>query len=209
MPRPLPAHVLARTGGGESGAVRDYILETAYQVIRQQGLAAASTRAIADEVGISGGTLYNYFGSHHELLAKAIVHRAGHLTDPVASLPSRAGTATVAGNLQYFVRHAAKVLGELVPAFAAAFSDPGLLGAVRREMAGVDPLNDPGRAVEHYLLAERDLGRISPGADCAAAAALIVSICHDDAFQHYLHGQETRPVSRHREIGFIARSLTA
>jgi hypothetical protein len=115
----------------------------------------------------------------------------------------------VAGNLQYFVRQAGKVLGELVPAFAAAFSDAGLLGAVRREMAGLDPLNDPSRVVERYLLAERDLGRVSPGADCAAAAALVVSICHDDAFHRYLHGQGARPAARHGEIGLIARSLTA
>lgn len=207
MPRPLPAHIQAATGG-DLAAVRNYILAAAYRVIEAKGLAAASTRAVADEAGISGGTLYNYFENHHQLLAQSIVHHAQSLTNPVADLPARAGTAAVADHLRYFVRQAATVLDELIPLFAATFSDEVLLDVVRREMASAGPLMDPGRSVELYLLAERDLGRLRPDADCRSAAALIVSICHDDAFERYLHGERGRPKPRDEEIDFIVASVT-
>jgi AcrR family transcriptional regulator len=192
---------------GDPDAVRRHILDAAYRVIARKGLAAASTRAIADEAGLAGGTLYNYFGGHTQLLARAIVHYAAGLMVPVAGLPSRAGRYTVAENLRYFVRQASGVLDQVVPALAAAFSDSELLNAVRESMTEGDRMNDPALLVERYLLAEREIGRIAPDADCRAAAALLVSACHDDAFQRYLYGRAGKPRSRRREIELIVRAL--
>lgn len=208
MPRPLPPELLAITDG-DPDAVRKHILDAARRVITARGLAACSTRAIAEEAGVSGGTLYNYFDNHAQLVAKAIVGRAASITEPIAGLPARAGRASVTTNLAGFVRQAAAILDQLVPALAAAFSDTELLDAVRREMANTDPLNDPARIVERYLLAERDLGRINSEADCRGAASLIVSICHDDAFNRYLYGTSRRPPSRRKEIALIVRSITS
>jgi AcrR family transcriptional regulator len=193
--------------GGDVEAVRRYILAAAGRVIDAKGLAAASTRAIADEAGISGGTLYNYFDDHTRLLAKSIVARAREVTGPALDLPQRAGRGAIADNLAYFVREATALLGQLIPAIAATFSDVALLDAVRGEMAAVAMLSDPARTVEHYMLAERALGRVAADADCRAAAALIVSLCHDDAFNRYLRGSDGRPRARRREIALIVRSL--
>jgi AcrR family transcriptional regulator len=208
MPRPLPPQVLAATGGATE-AVRRHILAAARRVIDTKGLAAASTRAVADEAGISGGTLYNYFTDHTQLLAKSIVARASELTGPALDLPERAGRGTVVDNLAYFVRQAARILDQLIPAFAATFSDSALLEAVRTEMAEVTTLSDPARTVEQYLLAERALGRVAADADCRAAASVLVSLCHDDAFNRYLSGAGGRARQRHRELALIARSVTA
>lgn len=208
MPRLLPAALLASTDG-DPGAVRRHILDAARRVIAAQGLAGASTRAIAAEAGVSGGTLYNYFDNHTQLLAKAIVHHAGSLMSPLRAIASRAGRYTVADNLRFFARHAGEVLDQLVPALAAAFSDSELLSAVRLEMADGGLVADPAVLAERYLQAEREIGRLAPDADCRAAATLLVSVCHDDAFQRYLHGRTARPRSRHREIDLIARSVTA
>src|SRR4051794_479207 len=111
MPRSLPPHVLAVTAG-DPDAVRHYILEAAHRVIGKKGLAAASTRAVADEAGLSGSTLYNYFASHVQLLARSIVHHVQSVMDPVAELPARAGSDTVADNLAYFAHHAAAILDQ-------------------------------------------------------------------------------------------------
>jgi AcrR family transcriptional regulator len=182
-------------------------MEATWRVIANDGLTAASTRAIAEEAGISGGTLYNYFENHVQLVAKSIINQARTLTNPVAALPSRAGQGTVEVNLRYFVRKAGAALDKLVPTLAAAISDKDLLDAVRQEMTAVDPLIDPAGVVERYLLAERTLGRIAPHADCSAAASIMTSMCHDDAFQRYLQGTSGKSKSRNREIEFIARSL--
>jgi len=208
MPRPLPAPVLAVTDG-DVDAVRTHILQAAYRVIADRGLALASTRAIAEEAGLASGTLYNYFGNRLQLLAKAIVWHATVLMGGIDDLPARAGHDTVAGNLGLFARQAAVVLDQLVPAFAATFSDAGLLAAVRREMAEIHLVDRPARAVEQYLLAERGLGRVQPDADCRAAAAVMASLCHDGAFQRYLQGAGGERSGLDEEIGLLARSLAS
>jgi AcrR family transcriptional regulator len=207
MPRPLSPEVLAATGG-DPDAVRELILAAARRVIQAKGLAAASTRAIAEEAGVSGGTLYSYFDGRVDLVAKAIMAYARELIGGVADLTTRAGRATVADNLLLFTRRAARVLGELVPLLAASFSDTELLAAIRTELARAGSVNDPAAIVELYLVAERSLGNIRPDADCRAAAALVVSMCHADAFARYLHGSRTGSRSRRLEIALIARSLT-
>jgi AcrR family transcriptional regulator len=210
MPRPLPARVVAATAGHHD-AVRDHILDAAHRVIARHGLAAASTRAIAAEAGIGAGTLYNYLDNRLQLLARSILRRAHLLSQPLEDLPSRAGSGTVAGNLRDFARQVTNVLDQLVPLFAAAFSDADLLDALRHEIStGAHAVGtSAAHPVERYLLAERKLGRIAPDADCHAAAALVVSLCHDRAFQRYFRGETGNPKPLDREIDLIAHAVTA
>jgi AcrR family transcriptional regulator len=210
MPRPLPPHiadVVARSGGSETEAVREHILEAAHRVIVTHGLAAASTRAVAAEAGIGAGTVYNYFDNRVELLAQAITHRMAVLTRPLEELPGWAGQATVTANLRRVARLAASVLDEIVPLFAAAFSDTELTQALHRSQAG-DRHFEPIANVERYLRAERDLGRIAPDADCRAAAHVIISLIHDRAFQRHFAGAAHEPAFPTREIDLVVRALT-
>lgn len=206
MPRPLPDAVLALTDGSPE-QVRAHILSAAVQVMIRKGVSAASTRAIAEEAALSGGTLYNYFSTREELVARAIVRHSLEVTASIAAFPARAGTHTLTRNLQFFVTEAGKALDRILPLLAAAFADPGLLDAVRREMLDSFPLNDPASAVEKYLLAERRLGRVAAGADCRAVASILVGLCHDDAFHRHLQASDQRP-TRHKEITLLVRSLT-
>lgn len=66
---------------------------------------------------------------------------------------------------------------------------------------------NPVYLVERYLLAERELGRISPQASCHAAASTIISVCHDRAFQRYLHGGTGEAEPMWKEIDFIAGAI--
>ena len=211
MPRPLSPDVMASTAG-EHEAVRAHILEAAHRVITARGLAAASTRAIATEAGIGAGTLYNYFEDRLDLLAGAIRRRAQTHIASLADLPTLVGKGTIAGNLREIVRRVGAILEELVPLFAAAFSDPELhdqlLDAHR---GGISPGSHEARVpaalpIERYLLAEREAGRLVPEADCRAAASLLISLCHDRAFQQFLHGGPSRLISR--EVELIASALT-
>lgn len=205
MPRQLPEHIRA-VAGTSTEAVRNHVLDAAYRVIERGGLSAASTRAVADEAGVAAGTLYNYFDSQAALLAKAIANRAAAIMAPVGRIADRAGQGTVVGNLRRFVRDASAVLDELVPVTAAAFADPELLRALRVELGG-EELIDPLGALERYLRAERKLGRVAAEADCRAAAAIVVSVCHDRAFNQFLHGHAGRVSNLYPEIELLARSL--
>jgi AcrR family transcriptional regulator len=207
MPRPLPANVRAATGG-DPGAVRDHILEAAHRVIERQGLAGASTRAIATEAEIAAGTIYNYFGDRQQLVASAILHHTHAIAHPLLAFPERAGKATVADNLRLFAKQVDAVLVDVVPLIAAAFADPELLDRLRREMAANDPSAMGIAVVGAYLRAEVALGRVSPDADCDAAASTVVSLCHDLAFQRYLHGHTGRRSVPAKELDLIARAIT-
>ncbi len=209
MPRPLPVEVVASTGG-DPDAVRDHILDAAYRVIARDGLAAATTRAVAEEAGIGAGTLYNYFDDRLQLLARSIFRRVSIVAGPLRDLHAFAGKDTVAANLRQFARRAGRILDELVPLFSAAFSDADLLVALRHEMSSAAAGGpSPGVPIERYLLAERELGRVSPEADCHAAASLIVSLCHDRAFHRHFSGATGRLPPFTREIDFIARAVAA
>ena len=206
MPKPLPAHIRDATGG-DPDAVRAYLLDAAHRVVVTHGLAAASTRHIATEAGVAGGTLYNYFDDRVALVAAAILRRAHVLAEPIAGLPGRAGTRTVKANLRWFARHADSVLDELVPLIAAAFGEPDLLTTLREQMHDADPAHIATVVVVDYLRAEQDLGRISRSVDPTAAAVTIVSLCHDQAFQRFLRGQEPAREGITREIDFIAAAI--
>jgi AcrR family transcriptional regulator len=198
---------MAITGGDEE-ALRDHILRAAHQVITERGLAAASIRVIAEQAGVSPGTLYNYFDDHPRLLAKAIVHNAATLATPVADLPARAGRATLNDNLLTFVAAAGRVLDQLVPVFAASFANIEVLHALRQELATVETFQDPARTLTTYLLAEQQRGRIRSGVDCQAVAATVVSLCHSDAFDRHLSGSTARRSTRRKEIRFITDAIT-
>jgi AcrR family transcriptional regulator len=210
MPRPLAPDVMASTAG-EPDAVRDHILDAVYRVISGHGLAAASTRAIAEEAGIGAGTLYNYFEDRRQLVAAAMLRRAGVLSRPLSTLPSQAGTGTVADNLRRFAEEIGDILDQLVPLFAAAFSDARLLHALHRTIASqawsaAGPFSL--HPIEGYLVAEQDLGRIAADADCRSAALLILSLCHERAFLGHFAGKAATRKSITREIDFIARAIS-
>ena len=208
MPRPLPAHVAEATGG-DAGSVRDHILDAAYRVVANRGLAAASTRAVATEAGIASGTLYNYFANRYVLLAHTILRRAVLAAErSVAEPAALPGEGTVAGNLRLFAARAGELLDEMVPLFAAAFSDNELLAALHVELhAGATEI-DPTQAIVQYLLAEQALGRVDAGADCRAAAAIVIGLFHDRAFHRFLAGAQAPSPSLDPELDFVATALT-
>ena len=206
MPRPLSKKILASTGG-ETEAIREHILESALCVIQSEGLAGASTRVIAAQAGIAAGTLYNYFDDRLQLLAQTILRHIRMLSQPVVDLTLQAGLGTVENNLRDLVRQAGKILDEVVPLIGAAFSDVELLDALQSETTKTHTSFNPVYLVERYLLAESKLGRISSDTDCNAAASTIISVCHDRAFQRYLHGGINERDSEWREIDFITRAV--
>lgn len=206
MPRPLSDKIVASTGG-EAEAIREHILDAALRVIQGEGLAAASTRAIASEAGIAPGTLYNYFGDRLQLLAQTILRRIYSLSQPIGEVELNVGKGSIASNLHAFVRHSGIVMDELVPLIASAFSDTDLLNALRHEMATSENAFDPGHALQKYLLEERELGRVSRETNCSAVASTIVSICHDRAFHRFLTGDIRKIETKLKEIEFIADAI--
>jgi AcrR family transcriptional regulator len=195
---------------GQPDAVRHHLVDSAYRVIARDGLVGATTRAIAEEAGVGVGTLYNYFNDRRDLVVAALLRRAHLASEPLHQMASRAGSATVAANLHRAAGEVGAILSDLVPLFAAAFSDVELLEALRRAITSAELPHGPFEVhpLESYLMAERELGRVAADADCRAAASLVLSLCHEGAFLQFLQGTKSAPKAVDDEIDLIAAAIS-
>lgn len=165
-PRKQPRQARAR-------ATFEALLEAAARLLREGGLAAVTTNAIAARAGVSIGSLYEFFPNREAILAELTRRRlealagtieaelaaALALGDPQAALDRllRAIVATVAADQALYVqllREAPflRTLPEVRRALAALFA----LGEAGRARAGL-PLTDAdtaliGRMVAHAVL---------------------------------------------------------
>jgi len=175
---------------------RDRILDAAAHVMRTRGFAHTTTKEIARAAEYSEATLYKHFQDKTELFLAVLHERLPSFHPFVAALQGDPGRGTVRANLIEIAVGAIAFYHEAFPMNASLFSEPTLLAAHRaaigRRRAG------PHRAVEavaKYLQAEHDDGRIRPGADTGAAAALLVGGCLQYAF---LETFAQRPLNEQR-----------
>lgn len=78
---------MARTAGSHSDITGPRVRAAALRLFAQDGYAAVSMRAIAGEVGVQAGALYNYTPDKQSLLFDLM---RGHMTDLLAQLPEPA-----------------------------------------------------------------------------------------------------------------------
>lgn len=81
---------MARTAGSHSDITGPRVREAALQLFAAGGYAAVSMRAIAAQVGVQAGALYNYTPDKQTLLFDLM---ESHMTDLLAAVPSDADLA--------------------------------------------------------------------------------------------------------------------
>jgi AcrR family transcriptional regulator len=187
---------------------RDRILDAAAHVMRTRGFARTTTKEIARTAGYSEATLYKHFQDKTDLFLAVLKERLPSLGSTLSALSAGidadAGTSaandagagtnghadantaareTLASRLTGTARGAIAFYEASFPISASVFSEPELLtahhSAVTRQGAGPQY---PVEALARYLRLEQGRGRIRPGADCAAAASLLLGSCFQYAF---------------------------
>jgi len=173
---------------------RDRILDAAAHVMRTRGFARTTTREIARAAGYSEATLYKHFQDKTDLFLAVLKERLPSLGSTLGALSaaldadtsSPVGPATresLASRLAATARGAIAFYEASFPISASVFSEPELLAAhhaaVTRQGAGPQY---PLEALARYLRLEQERGRIQAGADCAAAASLLLGSCFQYAF---------------------------
>lgn len=186
---------------------RDELIHAAEQVIREHGIAGATTRAIARAAGCSEGSLYNHFRGKEDLIRSVVTSRMSGYVDYARDLPERAGTSTVEEHLVQLGRLAIPFFRRLAPMFAAALSDPES-ARDRAARTGHDhgPRQAIGRIVE-YLRREQQAGRVSPAATPEGAAAALVGACMHYALVTEALGPHAMPLSADDHVTSTVRSL--
>jgi AcrR family transcriptional regulator len=107
----------------------------------------------------------------------------GTLANTDNNRPTTAASESLASRLTVTARGAIAFYEASFPISASVFSDPELLSAHRVAVTGRGGGPQyPLEALARYLRLEQGRGRIRPGADCDAAASLLLGSCFQYAF---------------------------
>ncbi|MBT2482254.1 TetR/AcrR family transcriptional regulator [Streptomyces sp. ISL-94] len=181
--------------------------------MRTIGLAGATTKAIAREAGCSEAALYKYFANKEELFVQVLMERtpnAGPLMAALHAEPEEEGAGGAGEEaLAEIARHAALFYADAMPMAASLFADPVLL---TRHREGVQKIGSGPHVVLDALAGrlrrEAEAGRLRPGADPQAAAALLLGACFQRAFFLHFSGEDVvQPVEEFAPA--VARTVWA
>lgn len=162
-------------------SARERILDAAAQVMRERGVAHATTKQIARTAGYSEALLYKHFSDKEDLLLHVLRERT-----PTFSAAAVPGEATVEANLVAVAHSALRFYRHAFPMMASMVAQPQLMAAARESLSkyGAGPQH-PVTALAAYVRAEQQLGRVSAGADPDTVAALLMGACFQQGFLRY------------------------
>jgi AcrR family transcriptional regulator len=187
---------------------RDEILDAAAEVLRTQGYARATTKAIAQVAGYSEAALYKHFADKSAILLAVLHERMPELPGSLKELIGNPGSGTVRGNLTRLARIAIDFYVEGFPILVSLFSSRELLTAHRLRLKELNA--GPHRAQEgliRYLREEQKLGRIRRTADVPAAAALLFGACFQRGFEVNFTGITPSDEDTSRYAGALTKTL--
>ncbi|MCT2592203.1 TetR/AcrR family transcriptional regulator [Streptomyces sp. N2-109] len=189
-------------------STRDRILDAAHALMRTIGLARTTTKEIARAAGFSEAALYKHFSSKEELFVQVLEERLPPLGPLLNELGADPGDRSVHANLAEIATRAALFYESSFPIAASLYADPTLLRRHHRatQALGTGP-RKPVEALARYLRAEREAGRIRPGADPDAAAALLLGACAQRAFLYDFQGGERPEQPLDDFASAVARTL--
>jgi AcrR family transcriptional regulator len=162
---------------------RQHILKAAEELLRTQGLAGVTTRAIAQQVGCSEGALYVHFKGRLTLLVAVLEECLPSMLGPLVGLDHAVGQNSPADNLENAIKGIYRFQRRVAPIFGSLFAEPALLKAYQRALQSKN--RGPHRAVARiasYIEAEQQLGRLAIGIDPHTAASILMSSCFWRAF---------------------------
>lgn len=197
----------------EQKPARVRIVDAAHDLMLSIGLARTTTKAIAQAAGCSEAALYKYFANKEELFVTVLAERLpklgtllGRLLAEGAGNPDR----TVEQNLTDIAREAALFYEETFPMAASLYAEPQLKRRHEEVLRGIGMgPHKPIQGLDAYLRAERDAGRLAPGADTYAAASLLLGACAQRAFAYDMTPDRKPPQSLDAFAAGLARTLLA
>ncbi|WUI03354.1 TetR family transcriptional regulator [Spirillospora sp. NBC_00431] len=157
--------------------VREQLFGAAERVLLQDGPSALTSRAVTAEAGCAKGVLHRHFDDFDAFLAEFVLARVHRMDAEAAALLRSAGTGTVTGNLTAALTALFESVAVAIVALVT-FRD-GLRARLRRTWpAGVPVLTEAAEMTARYLAAERDLGRLTAGADVDTLAFTLIGAGH-------------------------------
>ncbi len=166
--------------------VRDEILRATQRLIKERGLGAATTKAIAEEARCAEGSIYRYFPDKHALFIECVKEGFPEFLQMIESLPTVAGTDSPRQHLEEVARAAVVFYRAILPMVAGAMAERELLEQQRIHFAGSQ--TGPRKLIAslaEYVRREQRLGRLS---DRVSAEYVSRTILGASWFHAYLEG---------------------
>jgi AcrR family transcriptional regulator len=189
---------------------RPQILAATERVIRSQGLAAVTTRAIAAEAGCSEAAIYVHFKGRLELLLAVLEENLPTMLTPLKALEDAVGKSTPQKNLDRVVRAIFAFHQKVAPMLCALFADPILLAAYRESLQsrGKGPQGAISR-LRKYIREEQKLGRLDKKIDAEFAATTLMASSFFHVFtDHFLAREATFHASSKALVESVLSSRT-
>jgi AcrR family transcriptional regulator len=162
--------------------LRRRIVEAADALIREHGLAGATTREIAKAAGCAEGSIYVHFADKIDLVIAVVVEREPYFAE-LLELPSKAGEGTVEENLVPWVEEVVSLIRENQPIFFALMSDRNVFqrfkARIRERQTGLVAVFN---AASDYVRAEQALGRIAASVEPGVVATILIGAARDHTF---------------------------
>ncbi|MEV4640539.1 TetR family transcriptional regulator [Actinoplanes sp. NPDC049548] len=156
---------------------RQQLFDAAVRVLVRDGATGLTSRAVTTEAGVAKGVLHRHFADFDAFLADLVRDRIARIEAQGAALRDAAGSGTVAGNLTHALASLFDPVTVAIVVLVIARDE--LRARLRAAGTARFPLVGEGTAmVAGYLTAERDLGRISPGADVGTLAPTVIGAAH-------------------------------
>ena len=183
---------------------KDQILAAAEQILEERGLAAVTTRAIAQAVPCSEGAIYVHFANRLELILAVLEAALPAMLVPLHALDSKPGSATPKQNLLAAMRGLEAFHNRVAPMLCSLFAEADLLAGFRAALTSRNKGPQGGVAhIARYIEAEQKLGRIPAGVDAETAAATLMAMSFFNAFTRALIGRTLPGVSAARVVESI------
>ncbi|MEW9547771.1 TetR/AcrR family transcriptional regulator [Nonomuraea sp. NPDC050783] len=179
---------------------RDRLIDAAEQVIREFGIAGATTKRIAAAAGCSEALLYKHFPGKEKLLLAVLLERLPALGPALTRLRLATGDGGGDGGdggggggggglvaeLTTFTLAALEFYKRAAGIASGVLADPSLLRGFRAMLArsGSGP-HLPVLALAEIIAAEQHRDRIDRGIDAGAAAAMLMGACFHRANLSY------------------------
>lgn len=154
---------------------RRNLLAATIAVAAREGYARTTTRAIADEAGVSEATIYRHFPDKLALFAAAVGHQNAAVDESLAALPARAGQGSVLENVRACLHELASMKEAVLPLELAMLIDPDLAQARAERLAAGPELTGAPRYLADYLAAEQELGRVRADLDPGRTALVLLT----------------------------------
>ncbi|AOR30043.1 TetR family transcriptional regulator [Streptomyces fodineus] len=156
---------------------REHLFAAAARVLLRDGANALTSRAVTTEAGVAKGLLHRHFADFDDFLTQFVLDHVGRIEAQADALRESAGTGAVVATL---TRGLTDLFDSITLSIVGLVISRDAVRTRLREVTGggLPVLRQATGMIHSYLAAERDLGRLTAGADIDTLAPTLVGAAH-------------------------------